>query len=357
MPLLLRHAIESCDHGPTRWLVETTSTEGRMAFATIRDAHPDIPAAMTRRAHACWLFHGPDAGDNWLVHEARRQFEAAVQAFGTGFSGLPEPVDFFYFHNTVDRFRPGISRDEPLAVYLHDSGVVLGPFTQDAARDEAAFSRQLSTLIRGLAEILKTVHDSGFVLRHLCPRAITWNAPARRYGIQDWLGITAIGESGFHPKIGIPTVIPGWSAPECYDGEGVLTPATDVYALGKAVLALLGHRMPAEPLLANFTGAVEAAQARFQGRIPERIRRFLLLALNPRQKQRLRDMDEVVGMLHDGPEPPPLPAAPTRNAPPPAGTVAARPPRPHKPLPQGPFGNRQGKPRRRRNRNRGGGNS
>jgi hypothetical protein len=75
-----------------------------MSFATVRDEHPDLPTAMERMANACCLSFTRNYCDEWLVREWRRQIEHAVQALGTGFAGLPEPIDFFYASNGVASF-------------------------------------------------------------------------------------------------------------------------------------------------------------------------------------------------------------------------------------------------------------
>jgi hypothetical protein len=347
MTLRANHLIECCDRGPTRWASEKTWTWACMSYATVQDRHPDLPPAMARRATACCLHFGPECRDEWLVREWRCQFEHAVRALATGFSGLPEPVDFLYTHNTATWFPPRVSRDEPVVVHQHDHGSPAVPYGADIS---ATFPHELTTFILSIAAILKSVHDAGFVMRQLPLTSVVWNHAARRYSLRDGLGIAPIGQSNFHPRIGFPMVLPQWSAPECFDADAEITPASDVYAFGKTVLALLGHDIPRSAVLPAVHDAVEGLERRFAGQVPERIRRLLLLALHPQPHQRPRNMDDVAGMLLDGPNPV---APPTPPSMPPqvskAGQAMRRRP-PQKPLPQGPYTKPRGNQGLRRNR-------
>ena len=294
-----------------------------MSFATVRDDHPDLPTAMQRMASACCLNFTPTCRDEWLVRDWRRQIEHAVQALSTGFAGLPEPIDFFYASNKVTSFPEGVSRDEPVVVYQFASGI---PVTSYSDGVSASFARELTTFILGIASVLKSVHEAGFVLRQIPLPSVAWNQAARRYSLREWLGIAPIGPSNFHPRIGFPTVAPKWSAPECFDADAEVTTASDVYALGKTVLAVLGHNPPNVPLLPRVHDSIEAAERRLAAPLPDRIRRLLLLALHPQPRQRPRDMDQIVGLLFDGPDPrvPPTPPPPAR---PPANAGQAKRPR------------------------------
>jgi serine/threonine protein kinase len=294
-----------------------------MSFATVRDEHPDLPTAMERMATACCLSFTPSYCDEWLVREWRRQIEHAVQALGTGFAGLPEPIDFFYSSNGVTPFPEGVSRDEPVVVYQYAPGMPMGPYGDAVSPN---FARELMTFILGIATVLKSVHEAGFVLRQIPLPSVSWNKAARRYSLRSWLGIAPIGPSNFHPRIGFPTVAPKWSAPECFDADAEVTTASDVYALGKTVLALLGHYLPNVPLLPRVHDSIEAVERRLATQLPDRVRRLLLLALHPHPRQRPRDMDQIVGLLFDGPDPrvPPTPPPPSR---PPANADLAKRPR------------------------------
>lgn len=357
--------IVSCDHGPTRWMVDRTWTWNSVEFATVRDLHPDVTPPMRRMASACCISFDRAGGDEWLVREWRRQFEQAVHNLAVGFAGLPEPVDFLYALNTTAPIPRGVPRDEPILVYQFDPGRPVKSL--EGTGNAATFNRVLATFIRGLADVLRAVHDAGFVMRQVPLPSVAWNDAARRYGLREGLALMTIGQSNFHPRIRFPMVDPRWTAPECHEADAEVTPASDVYALGKTVLALLGHDVPPRPLLPGVHDAVEAVNLRFPGRLPDRIRRLLLLALHPDPRQRLRDMDQVVGMLHDGPEPPPLPAAPPLAiAPEPASAGPHRGPRPqsakprgprsHEPLAQGPVRKPgHGAPRDRGHDRRGGG--
>jgi hypothetical protein len=309
MPFRENHPIASCDHGPTRWTVTKTWTWNSVRFAWVQDSHPELQTPMSRRAVACCLDYGPDA-DEWLVRDWRRQFEESIRAVGSGFAGLPEPIDCFYAPTGGSRQARSILREEQVVVYATEPGRPVTPYRVTDVPSITLLNQQLTTFITGLAEIIKTVHDAGYVMRNVPLPGVTWNNTARGYGIREWLGIAAFGPSNYHVRIGFPSIDPRWTAPECYDPEALLTPATDVYALGKTVLALLGHAVPNQPLLPHVHDAVDAAGRRLGGRLSDRIRRLLLVALHPNPKLRPHDMDQVVGMLFDGPEPPRPPAAP-----------------------------------------------
>lgn len=303
-----------------------------MRFATVHDRHPDLPPAMTRIATACCVNFGKECRDEWMVREWRRQFEQAAEALATGFAGLPEPVDFFYTPNTATWFPTGVSRDEPVVVYQFEPGGSLIPYGDKVS---ANFDRELTTFIKGVAVTLKSVHEAGFVIRQIPLGSVTWNSPAHRYVLREGLGLAPIGHSNFHPQIGFPMVVPKWTAPECFDADAQVTVASDVYALGKTVLALLGHDLPNVPLLRSVHDSLESAERRLGQRLSDRIRRLLLLALHPQPHQRPRSMDDVVGLVDDGPD---LGVPPAASVQPRLQTRPAwRPPHPQKPLPQGPY--------------------
>jgi serine/threonine-protein kinase len=99
------------------------------------------------------------------------------------------------------------------------------------------------TMAVGIAHALKCIHDQGVLHRDVSLGNVLWDACAGQvkmtdFGISIKMGQTRLTQHGC--AVGTPL----YMAPEMFEGEPVLCPATDIYSYGACVYHLIAGRPP-----------------------------------------------------------------------------------------------------------------
>jgi hypothetical protein len=302
--------------GPvTRWRVEDCRHDPTVTFVKLRDDHHDIKVPMVRTAVGVCINYHDKRVDDWMIQDWRRQFVEACEAASGNFAGLPEPLDFYHIR-TTDREVPDHLRDlEPFFVYTYGQAREVFRLHPDRVSDSEDLARQVKNFVYDLAYILRALHQNGLVLRQLPLTSLRWLPVMRKYFLGEFLSLSRQGPSEYHPNIPFLVLQPCFSAPECFDSAGRLTPATDVFALGKTLLMWLGRRFQYnEPVLSDVAAALAEIDIKFRPMLPEPVVRFLKLALQRDPRQRPQHMGEVMALITGRePAPPPKPV-PSRKS-------------------------------------------
>jgi hypothetical protein len=303
--------IKECGGQATRWRVEDCRHDPTVTFLKLRDEHPDIRPPMVRSAVGVCINYFRNSVDDWQIQGWRSQFVDACEAASGNFAGLPEPIDFFRIRTSDPEVPDHLRNGEPFLVYCYGGAGEVFPLQK--VWDAADLGRRIKAFVYDLAYILRALHQQGFVLRQLPLSSLRWLHSSKKHFLGEFLSLGKQGPSDFHPNIPFLTLEQRYCAPECFDAAGQLTPATDVFALGKALLMYLGRRFHArDPLVLDAVVAMNQIDVKFRPLLPEPTVRFLKLALQPDPGQRPQDMNDVMALI-TGREPRP-PQRPQRSA-------------------------------------------
>jgi serine/threonine protein kinase len=189
--------------------------------------------------------------------------------------------------------------DHPRVIKIIDSDLehqppyLVMPFYGAGNLEKAAGNLQLEQvldLFLGISEGLAAAHSVGVVHRDLKPANILLESPVGPPVVSDF-GLAFLKEGERYTST--PEVIGsvGWTAPEAEGGRvGDVTPATDVYVMGKILYWLLtGRRLPREDLLAPGWRLAEHVPQP----AAEHLTRFLGNLLKRDPRERLPDAGQV----------------------------------------------------------------
>ena len=274
----INQPIQECNGRQTRWLVTDCRPDPTLTFVKLSDQHRDIDLPMVRSAVGVCINYFRHRVDDWLVGDWRRQFTEAIEAASGNFAGLPEPMDYFHIRTTDREVPQHLQEDDPFFVYCYSQAEEVFPLNPHDVRNAEDLSRRIKTFVYDLAYILRALNDQGLVLRQLPLISLRYLKSSRKYFLGEFLSLCKQGPSNYYPIIPFLTLVPGYSAPECFDPAGQLTPATDVFALGKTLLMWLGKRFRRDdPPLVDVAQTLHEIDVKFQPLLPEATVRFLKL--------------------------------------------------------------------------------
>src|SRR5262249_33071117 len=135
-------------------------------------------------------------------------------------------------------------------------------------------AHEAAELIETLARAVQAAHEQGVIHRDLKPANILLKGPARLPKIADFGLAQQVGGSAAATQTGLVVGTPDYMAPEQVSGKRALvSPATDVYALGVVLYQLITGQLPFEgdstlEVLRAVTTDEPARPRRLQSRVP-----------------------------------------------------------------------------------------
>ena len=249
----------------------------------------------------CPIGHG-GMGTVWLCHRSDGHYEgkAAVKLLNTALVGHPSARRFVREGNVLARLQhPNIahlidagiaSSGQPYLVLEYVEGERIDVFCEQKALD---FQQRIE-LFLGVLDAVAHAHSHLIVHRDLKPS----NILVTHHGVVKLLdfGVAALlsndSEETTRERVtafGAPGLTPGFAAPEqlC---DGLITTATDVYALGVLLFVLLAGR---HPLSADDISLSELMRLTLESEMP----RASTVALNQRHRRLLvGDVDNIIDM-------------------------------------------------------------
>ena len=186
----------------------------------------------------------------YLARQLRPSRQVAIKFISKGVSEHGKPTDRLFAEanalaclhhpNFVEIFEVGQYRGQPFLVLEYLAGGTL----EDSVRGTPLPFERVASLVATLAEAMEAAHRSGLVHRDLKPSNILLTSA----------GVPKIADFGLVKELrsenGLTTAgavmgTPSYMAPEQAGGPGAeITAATDVYALGAVLYALLTGRPP-----------------------------------------------------------------------------------------------------------------
>ena len=227
------------DHrGERRWKVISPLSD--RLFLKVCEVADQAEGMLERTLYMMTLNYAelPSNDLDFSIQSLRDAFQRMVEILGRGsYTFLPEPVDFLTFTNNWDPMDPDLRREELGLVFVKNQGRILKSVRN--YKGEINIHNLRSSVIHTL-KTLKRLHDDQVVIQELPMVDIKLDLVTHRpyfYGIHTLLPMDDF--RGYNPNR--VTLLPSaiFSAPEVFEPQGRLTPATDIYAVGKLALQLV----------------------------------------------------------------------------------------------------------------------
>lgn len=221
----------------------------------------------------------------WDVPLLRTAFLQLVQALSPNHLCLPEPIDLLRVKHP--HLQEGLAQGEPLLVYAEPSGHPLRVLKGLSQQKRVHHMRRLCLYT---AYALKDLHRHGCLLRALPLESMRRNPTNGSMSIAAFSSLCQRHlftgfqryEVGLHPAR-------THAAPECFTDTNELSPAADVYALGRLLLEALGEALPPQPYTED-----ELDQIIRRQKLPPFWGRFLKLTQRDTPDERFDGMQDVI---------------------------------------------------------------
>jgi len=288
--------------GENRWKVTGMIQQKR--FYTIFQVEDQTPN-LERCLYMMTLNYNALPGKNHLfeISDLRHSFHQMAEILCMNYTFLSEPADLLRFTNTQDKMDDSLRADEPALVFAQPQGF---PLPRQTRIEKKNTWYKVQSTVRACLKTLSALHRNKVVIRALPLYSIILSHTTFKpyfFGFDTLIRMNAF--KGYNPcKVCLePEAL--YSAPECFDPRGYLSPATDIYALGKLVLQII----LSEYKFKNFFPADDPFPADIQNRInklklPLLWSRFLSLSLNPSPDLRFQNTFEVERFFWSKGEPP-----------------------------------------------------
>lgn len=175
---------------------------------------------------------------DFSIQSLRNTFYRMVETLCRGnYTFLPEPVDFLTFTNNLDPMDPDLRPDEPGLVFAQSPGIPIRPMRDSKGEINIG---NLRKIIVSALKTLKQLHNNQVVMQELPLALVRINPVTNRpyfSGIHTLLHMD--GFHGYNPNRVALAPSRVFSAPEVFASQAGLTPATDIYAVGKLALQLI----------------------------------------------------------------------------------------------------------------------
>jgi hypothetical protein len=227
------------------------------------------------------------------VGDLRRSFASMARAAGRAGDFWPEPLDWFPTRNDADDLGGHGADEEPVLVLHAPGGWSLRPLDGHQFNPTGA----LYTTAQQAAYSLRSLHKQKVAAREI-PLHTVHITPATKKATFTGVGTLVFGPDyrGYNPHERALRPEHPAAAPECFAEHGRLSPATDVFALGRTLLEFLGagSRIPS-------VGGRDLEQLVDQALAPWKLeaywRQFFVTALQPDPQRRFRDCQDVIRFL------------------------------------------------------------
>jgi len=236
----------------------------------------------------------PDRDRAMAIGTLRESLLDITKLLSANYTFLPEPVDIIHFSNTQDTMAPQQSEQELALVFAQSNGS--HPFLS-RNNDQQQQQQLLFIKNRVLTPIIKTLnqlHNHQTIIQAIPLKSIIINSITQTPYLSGFTSLVNLNDFvGYNANKVILRPDPLYAAPECFEANGQLSPATDVYALGKFVLQLLlkekytHYISPSNPFPKELQNLVNSL------RLPNPWPRFLSLCLQDDPKQRFQNISEL----------------------------------------------------------------
>ena len=240
----------------------------------------------------------PDRDRAMAIGTLRESLLNVAKLLSANYTFLPEPVDILHYSNTDDVMSPQLGEQELALVFAQSNGDI-PQFNGNIIRLKDSEKQQSlhSLKSRILIPIIKTLtrlHNEQTIIQAIPLESVINNTITHSPYLTGFTSLVNLNDFvGYNANKIILRPDPLYSAPECFDPKGQLSPATDVYALGKLILQLLlkgkytQHFTCNNPFPSDIQNLINSLD------LPDPWPRFLAMCLQHDPKQRFQNLTEV----------------------------------------------------------------
>ncbi len=275
--------------GERRWRIKSSIKYPQYTLWSVEDCAP------TMGKRLLWLLTLnyqtlPDRDRALAIGTLRESLIKVTELLCVNHTFLPEPVDIIQFFNNQDAMEP-LQREHEVALI----------FGQSSGRSPVLRSSELNELMamkgKLLIPIIKTLHQlhrQKTIIQSIPLSSVNINQITQSPYLTGFTSLINLDSFiGYNGNKSVLRPDPLYAAPECFDPDGRLSPATDVYALGKLILQIIlkdkykhyitrNHPFPKD--LQNLVNSLN---------LPDPWPRFLALCLQHDPKQRFQNVNEL----------------------------------------------------------------
>ncbi|WP_341325711.1 hypothetical protein [Methylotuvimicrobium sp. KM2] len=273
-----------------RWRIKKILFE--QAYFNLWWVEDTAPIMKNRLFHLLTLNYEklPDQDRAMAVGTLRESLYNAAQLLCANYTFLPEPIDIIKFRNDQDAMEPS-QRDQEVALIFHISpGSTPKLFNNDNKQLNILKNRLMIPIIKTLNQL----HNHKTVIQAIPLGSVNINPVTKTPFMSGFTTLMKMDRFvGYNPNTLILRPSPVFAAPESFAPDGRLTPATDVYALGKFLLQVILQTeynrwfTTADPFPADLQNRINALK------LPEPWPRFLSLCLQVDPKERFQNATEM----------------------------------------------------------------
>lgn len=180
---------------------------------------------------------------DFAIQNLRDALLRVVERLAEGsYNFLPEPVDLLTLSNHEDPMDLELRAQEPAVVLTTVSGAAVRPAMDPNSRQ--IHVPRLKGVVIAALKSLRSLHRNRSVIQQFQMASVRFNAVTYQVGFTGVYALMRMDDFiGFNERRTTLSPDPRFAAPEVLDPKGRLTPATDIYAVGKLALQLLlGNR-------------------------------------------------------------------------------------------------------------------
>ncbi|MEI7589742.1 MAG: hypothetical protein WCJ49_00255 [Deltaproteobacteria bacterium] len=278
--------------GAPRWEVQGLNQALKTySLFKVKDRHP----LLDRELYLMILNYDHLPGKNLAMEVAdlRHAFDSMIQILCGNFTFLPEPVDRIVLSRTGTRLPKELQDNDPGLVFSLPAGFPL--FRQTNLKSAKTWFN-IQRMVKNVLATLNVLHRCQVVMQALPLHTIVMSHTTfQPYFIGMDSLIRMADFKGFNPNMAALRPASQFCAPECYDANGYLSPATDIYALGKMVLQVILSEQQYQKVFPTDDPFPFDIQNRINTlNLPPLWARMLCLCLHPLPKERFQDVLQVI---------------------------------------------------------------
>lgn len=234
------------------------------------------------------------------IRELRASFDSMVKVICNNYNFIPETIDLVKYCNSQDLMEPDLGSTEPALIFSQPYGISPDKYLS-RVQSEKDFNNLRINIFEWLKN-LEILHHNNVVVRQLKMGSVRSTRVEHKSfftGIETFIRMDQF--DGYNQNAFTLTPDRVFSAPECFNASGYLSPATDFYALGKLVLQIL---LTEQKYLDNFKNdhfpKNEKIQSLVEGLgLPDPWPRFLSVCLQHDQERRFKNTKEIKDFLNN----------------------------------------------------------
>ena len=286
---------------PTGTLIEDRRGEKRWRVKKIFFQHSQYTlwsvedAAPTMGNRVLWMLtlnyqSLPDRDRTLAIGTLRESLYSVAKLLCANYTFLPEPVDIIQFVNNLDAMEPQQREHEVALVFAQSSGRSPTLISSDEQQLMAMKNRLLIPIIKTLGQL----HKQKTIIQSIPVVSVNMNQITQSPYLMGFTSLIQLDNFvGYNANKSVLRPDPLYAAPECFDPDGRLSPATDVYALGKFILQLILKDKYSNYITRNNPFPKDLQNLVNSLRLPDPWPRFLALCLQHDPKQRFQNVNEL----------------------------------------------------------------